>query len=217
MRSWVTRGLLGFAVVAVLSFLFVPLYPVDSVQIADGYLSLVPPGPLAPGVFDLAAAIPTNCSTWHELFPAFCVNHHQDAFNDNGDGVLSACDEIVLDGITSHIKWVGPTYYLTCFPVGQPSDDVIWEPNQGPHDPASPICETWQEVWPNLGALFHIDDFVDNDGSNSITPCDDLFSGGVRYHVNDIRLNIIIEPPSTPVKRSTWGWIKSRLGGDSEN
>ena len=85
--------------------------------------------------------IPENCSTWHELYPNYCTSLHQDGFEDNGDGVLSPCDYIILDGERRHIDWVGPTYWTDC--------DLILEPIE--FIPGDPTGQEWLEIWPNFG------------------------------------------------------------------
>ena len=209
MRSWLTRGFVGLLSLGVFAFLAGPT-PVESGGGGVCYFSLDTIAP-APGVMGLNGGdIPPNCSTWHELYPNHCAPSHQSGYQDNGDGCVSACDVIELDGVSWHVTWVGPTYYLLCDPDGTNPTDVIWEPNQEPHDPASPVCENWQEVWPNFGDVCHIDDWQDHDGSGNVTPCDDIWYQGTRYHVQDIKLNIIVEEP-TPAEDSTWGKIKNRF------
>lgn len=215
MRRWILRG--AVAAIAVALVLLVWPQPQAISQIpAEVYLSLEGSGTGsgAPGIWKVGqAAVPPNCSTWHELYPAFCVNHHQSGYDDNGGSVpgsIDVCDNIELDGVTWHIKWVGPTYYMTCFPASGPQEPVIYEPNpDAPHDPANPVCEMWVEINPNFGDEMHIDEWVDTDGSQTLTPCDEIFSNGVLYHIDDIQVNIIIEPGGTPVDPSTWGKIKN--------
>lgn len=144
--------------------------------------------------------IPADCSTWHELYPAFCTPHHQDFYSDNGDGVMSACDEIVLDCTCYHIDWVGPTYVLDY--VGQIS---YWEPV----DPVSgdPTCQTWHQVHPEFCQTGHVDMWDDMDQSGSVTPCDFVTIAGLVYHVADVNVNIRVSPTS-PVEQASWGRIK---------
>ncbi|NNF08249.1 MAG: hypothetical protein HKN21_15910, partial [Candidatus Eisenbacteria bacterium] len=119
MRAWIIRSTVALCVAGLAVFLFMPLETAET-GVAGKYFSLVSGGTGAPGILDMASLpAPPDCSTWHELYPAYCANSHQDSYMDNGDGCLSACDEIVLDGVTYHITWVGPTYYMTCFdPAG---------------------------------------------------------------------------------------------------
>jgi hypothetical protein len=148
--------------------------------------------------------VPADCSTWHELYPTFCLPHHQDDYFDNGDGVISACDGIVLDGLRYHVDWVGPTYILDH--NGQMS---YWEP-MGTGG-CNPVCETWHQVYPDFCVTAHVDMWEDTDGSGTVTACDYLMLGGVLYHVADVQLDIQTSPCS-PVDNTSWGQIKSLFG-----
>lgn len=165
------------------------------------YLDLeIPGGPKS-------AAVPGNCSGWHELWPAFCAPHHQDDYYDNGDGDVSACDYIKLDGRWYHIVWSGPTYYLSCA-TGQSALEPT-DPGTG----GDPTCEIWQEVHPNHGAQFHVDGWQDN-GDGVLSACDYVMIAGQVCHIDRIGLNITVVPgdPPTPTRQSTWGKIKGFFG-----
>ena len=69
--------------------------------------------------------IPPFCATWHEISPVFCRTYHQDGFADNGDGVVSPCDFIILNGVTYHVDSAGPTVYLDCSGGGQTTLDRV--------------------------------------------------------------------------------------------
>jgi len=161
-------------------------------------LDLLPGGP---------EPIPPDCSTWHELWPSFCASSHQDSLEDNGDGLLTACDYIYLDGQRFHVDWVGPTYYLNC--------DILIEPSD--YQEGDPICQTWIEVTPNYGALWHVDDWVDN-GDGVVSVCDDIIiSGGasgevLTCHIDDIRTNIRVTGDPTATEESSWSQFKSLFG-----
>ena len=145
--------------------------------------------------------LPANCSTWHELYPNFCLSHHQDGYTDNGDGVVSACDNIVLDGITYHIDWAGPTYKLEYF-----SSTSYWEPvGQTGNDP---YCSTWHQVHPMFCQTGHVDGWEDTDLSGTVTACDYITIGGITYHVAGVQLDIQISVTSA-VEQASWGMIKS--------
>ncbi|MBC8367776.1 hypothetical protein H8E52_10230 [bacterium] len=147
----------------------------------------------------LREGIPGNCSTWHELFPAHCTPHHQTEYEDNGDGMLSACDYIYLDGERYHVEWVGPTYYLDC--------DIVTEP-LGDSNPNDPVCEEWIEVWPNHGMVRHVIGWEDN-GDGVVSPCDIIyFSDGLICHIADIGTNIRVNPDGSATGESTWTKIK---------
>lgn len=150
-----------------------------------------------------SAEIPGTCAAWHELFPSYCIDHHQTDYNDgDGDSLISACDNIQLDGIWYHITWVGPTIFLSC-----DTDQSSWEPTE-PQTGDDPTCETWTEVHPDFGNLAHVDGWSDN-GDGVLSECDFVLIAGQSCHVDRIGLNIIVEPGSpTSIEESTWGRIK---------
>ncbi len=152
----------------------------------------------------LGPAIPGNCATWHELWPAFCVNHHQDAYTDNdSDGMISPCDNIKLDGVNFHITWVGPTYFLTCLDNGAQAG---YEPND-PQTGGNPTCEVWHQIFPVFSQEQHIEGWQDN-GDGLLSACDNVVIGGRVYHIDRIGLNIIIEPGPTSTEEGSWGRVK---------
>ncbi len=171
------------------------------------YLDLEEPGLRVPG-------IPPNCATWHELYPAFCVPHHQDSYDDaDGNGELSPCDNIVLNGVNYHITWVGPTYHVTCSqsPGGPPLGTAIFD-SQNPNPEGNPLCEIWHEVWPEFCREIHIDSWIDN-GNGYLDECDYVDTntpeGPIYYHIDKITCDIIVEPGPVSIEDSTWGKIKS--------
>ncbi len=147
-----------------------------------------------------------DCSPWHQLFPPpMCGISHQDSWEDNGDGCLSACDYLTLDGERVHVDWVGPTYWLDC--------DIILEPTGDPTSPAE--CQEWVEVHPNYGNIWHVDDFQDN-GDNEIGVCDVIVisSNGVSVscHIMEVGLNIHVTGDATPTEQSSVSELKSLFG-----
>jgi hypothetical protein len=149
---------------------------------------------------------------WHELYPNYCVMHHQDYYWDNGDGVVSPCDYIVLDGICYHITWVGPTYYMS--DVSGSGGVRVAEPvtsNAG----ESPVCEIWHEIYPNFCHEFHVDSWHDSNQNGQLDACDvidAIFVPGAPpeyWHIDRIALNIKVVPGPTPVKPDTWGRLKT--------
>jgi hypothetical protein len=146
-------------------------------------------------------SLPGDCSTWHELYPNFCLPHHQDGYTDNGDGVVSACDNITLDGVTYHVDWAGPTYILE-----GPGGSSYWEPVGSVG--TDPVCSTWHQVHPNFCMIGHVDVWEDTDQSGTVTTCDYVTVGGITYHVVSVELDIQISVTS-PVDQASWGRIKS--------
>jgi len=155
--------------------------------------------------------IPPDGSVWHELWPAFCTNYTQDAFDDNSDGVISACDGIRLvddAGVLHdwHITWVGPTYYIVN--PSNPEDFGYLEPTE-PQSGGDPTCEIWVEVFPNNGNQWHIDGWDDN-GNGVLDECDFVMLAGETYHIEAIGLNITVEPGEPVDNESrTWGQLKN--------
>ncbi len=204
--------LTGLAVVALL---YVPVVPVRSGSPVEMHLDLsVSPGkPL--NTTDVGPGIPPNCSTWHELFPVYCAPHHQSGYEDaDSSGTISPCDIIVLGTVPWHVKWVGPTYFVTCRPPdGGPLTSVVFEPSTV-NPTENPICEVWHEIWPNFCREIHIDSFHDANSNGRLDECDEVDvntpAGPVFYHIDRIGCNIIVQDPRTPSKQSTWGWIKDQ-------
>jgi len=153
-----------------------------------------------PGRADMP--VPLNCTVWHELHPNHCAPRHQDDYADDGDGFVSVCDRLVLDGVSYHIEWIGPTYYLEGMP-GRPGKYL--EPMEPGRD-GSPVCETWHEVYPSFCIAHHVDGWEDN-GDGFLGPCDMILLGGELWHLQEVGFNIIVTPES-PVEHGTWGRIK---------
>ncbi|MBM3308122.1 MAG: hypothetical protein FJY74_07345 [Candidatus Eisenbacteria bacterium] len=148
-------------------------------------------------------AIPGNCSEWHELFPNFCVIHHQDDYVDNGDGIVSVCDVIILSGMRYHVDWVGPTYELENVTTGEMS---YWEPTVLPPLP-NPYCSVWHQVAPDFCFAAHVDEWQDN-GDGRLSECDIVWIGGFPYHVASINLDITVSEEPSPTGPQSWSKIK---------
>ena len=159
---------------------------------------------LAPGEPE---PIPPNCTGWHELWPSFCTAAHQDSLDDNGDGMLSVDDVIILDLMPYHVDWVGPTYTLDCDIQVQPTD----------YQDGDPAGQTWIEMAPNYGELWQIDEWADN-GNGAVDICDNLvMTGGVAgetliCHIDDISTSIHVTMVTTPVEHGSWSRFKSLFG-----
>jgi hypothetical protein len=163
----------------------------------------------------LTEPIPPFCTTWDELYPEPSILWHQEDYQDNGDGVISVCDNITLTDptglpMTFHICWVGPTYFLSRPEVPDP---LVLEP-QGDEPPTgeNPICEIWGPIPDGPG--YHVDGWQDN-GDGLVSECDFVHFEGegpdIWWHLDRISLDILVSPPGGPSasEKSTWGWIKS--------
>ena len=158
----------------------------------------------APPVRD---TIPPDGSDWHELYPTFCIVHQQVGYEDNGDGVVSPCDNIVLDGgLRYHVDWVGPTYFL----AAQSGEPKFCEPTT-PETGGDPTGHFWHEVAPNFCTEWRIDEWLDN-GDGVVSECDHVLIGGQLWHIEEIRLDITVTEEPNPVDESTWSRIKEIFG-----
>jgi hypothetical protein len=155
--------------------------------------------------------LPGDCSIWHELYPVFCLDHHQIGYEDNGDSVISACDYIYLADATGgsmryHIEAVVPTYYLSSTIPG--TDQFILE-GEGPPG-TNAYCETWHEVYPVYCQAWHVEEWIDN-GDGIVSECDYVYINGQQWHIDRIGVDIIIDTGS-PAGGEAWGTIKSLFG-----
>jgi hypothetical protein len=65
------------------------------------------------------------CETWIEVWPDFGPQFHVDAWDDNGDGVVSVCDMVVIGGRLAHIDEIKVNIRVVPGdPV--PIDDQTW-------------------------------------------------------------------------------------------
>jgi hypothetical protein len=144
--------------------------------------------------------IPPDGSQWHELYPIFCTPHVQNGYFDNGDGVVSECDVILIDGIRYHVDWAGPTYYLMY--LGEPPEERWLEPEPG-------IDDVWHEVAPVFCNIWDVLDWEDTDQNGEISFCDNVLLQDGWWHVEDVRLDITVTEEPSPVEDSTWSKIKA--------
>ncbi len=147
-------------------------------------------------------SIPPNGSQWHELYPVFCTPHVQDDYQDNGDGVVSVCDVIFVDGTRYHVDWAGPTYYLSW---SGGADERWCEPEEG--------TEFWHEVAPNFCQTWEVLGWEDTDQDGEISFCDQILLADGWWHVEDVSLDITVTEEPSPVRQSTWTRIKDFFSG----
>jgi hypothetical protein len=206
MRSWLQRTLLLLVSLGVASLTLVtPAPPASTNPIAIVHLTYEPTPGSAEGA-NPGLGIPPDCSSWHELYPTFCAPHHQSGYVDNGDGVVSPCDFIYIDGVCCHIQWVGPTYYLS--PVSGSGRSPILEPrttNPG----ETPVCETWHEIYPDYCSQWHVVAWDDAHQNGQLDVCDVIqLSDGGWYHIDRIALNITVAYGVTGTQKKSLGQIK---------
>jgi len=220
MKKWLVISM-AVVVVAALALVFISASetkPAVAGTPTQLHVELVQPVPAGGRLQPMIGPIPPAGSTWHELYPMFCGTYVQDGYEDNGDGIVSACDRIRLSGILYHIVWAGPTYWTTCSSTpGGPGTTVIYEP-MTPSNGGNPVCQVWHEIFPDFCQQIHIDSWIDN-GDGLLSVCDvvdvqDPTGLPPRYyHIDRIECDITIEPVSVPVTPSTWSQIKSFIGG----
>lgn len=198
MRSWNVRFLRALAAIVIACLLVLP-------AVASGqqfHFELMQ----GPGARD---PVPPDGSTWHELHPVFCTDRIQSGYEDNGDGLISACDYIWLDGLRYHIDWVGPTYHLADIGPEPPVPEGAAEP-EDPLPGEDPTGEPWHWVYPPdwYCTVENVEGWEDN-GDTELSPCDIVAIGGRQWHVVEMSLNIEGHREDSPVEQSTWSRVKS--------
>jgi hypothetical protein len=224
MRIWIRRGVVVLGFAAGVGLMFVPIFPVDSTVSTVGHLDLEASNGGGSGfpTSQTGPPIPPDGSSWHWLWPAsqHCLVEPQNGYEDgDNSGDMSPCDRIVIGDISYHIQWVGPTYFMTCFPPdgSPPVPDFTAEPNT--QDPAneSPVGEIWHWIWPPeiYCEEFVVDSWEDANGDGRFNECDQInvFEQGpglppTYYHIDRIGLDIIVGDPVDQANESTWGMIK---------
>ena len=141
---------------------------------------------------------------WHELYPEYCNEYHLSDWEDNGDGVLSPCDYIVLTGETEevyHVDEMTVTIFVSLPAVDQ---EPIALEFTGGYDEVEraiyePICTYWHEIRPVFCPEYHLK-YWDDNGDYYLSYCDwiylvDLETGeGDWYHVEEVTWDIIVSP-----------------------
>jgi hypothetical protein len=180
------------------------------------YLHMVPPG------IDKNGNIPPDGASWHELYPFFCRYFTQIRYIDNGDGIISVCDYITLqgpDGATyrHHIEDVLWAYVfhdaLTIFtfyfetyhgPNGDPSGSyfhLVYE-----DEDEGGFCEEWfVDSWEDLNKNGIVD-------AGDVLYMADPWGGYPHGQIVEVSIDILIDD-GTAVGDGTWGAIKAFFGG----
>jgi hypothetical protein len=140
---------------------------------------------------------PPDGSAWHELYPVFCTGHTQTGHDDaNGNGAIDVCENIMIDGVLSHIDWIGPTFVLR--KVGRDQVKYVEATIAKQHD--------YHEVYPTFCNTVTTDppiQYVCQEVYVTFPPEDVGW-----WHVESIETNIITSP-STAVREDTWSRIKA--------
>ena len=144
---------------------------------------------------------------WHELYPEYCEEWNLTSWEDNGDKLLSPCDQIDMTNlVTEEVRWYHVdrvTFTMNVTPV------ETWEPMlveyKGTYDPEilhSPNDTDWHEVHPNYTNVYHIVFWFDSDedGRLSFTDLVRFEEDGPYYSVKDVATDLILnEKIANPV------------------
>jgi hypothetical protein len=158
-------------------------------------------------------------SHWHELYPTYSHEWDLTSWVDNGDGDLTASDQIDMiqtlgdevgwkywfhvDEVTVTIHW---TYKAPDSGEGAAEPPELTEPPE-PWD-THPIGSTWHMVYPDYSREFRITSWEDNDQDGKFNPSDqfdfEFFDepGVIHWaHLDEITTDIILsfkdkEPPA---------------------
>jgi len=119
-------------------------------------------------------------TNWHELFPHYSHRWVVTGWADQGDGYLSASDQLGMTNATGwtyqfHVDQVTTTIHWTFKPNGATMDPTytgVAEPTV-PSDtlPVNPIGTTWHQIYPVYSRPFTITSWIDN-GDGHFDPSD---------------------------------------------
>jgi len=160
-------------------------------------------------------------STWHELYPTLSNDYIAiDWRDDNPDGVLGYCDEILLEPVDPpglpmwyHVEEVTVTLVLEPKVPGDLvyveydcCEDVIPpDPITNPVPWPVPLGTSWHEKYPVFCTRYELIDFSD-DGDGVLDPSDQIWLQNIdtlvvsEYHIFDWATDIIVTPePEKPV------------------
>lgn len=159
-------------------------------------------------------------TSWHELYPNYCYEYDLIQFrDDNGDGVLSYCDEILLHptepagaDLWYHVEEVTITIFVNKKDeAGDPTGETMYIDLELPADVLpdevytpikEPVCTQWHELYPDYCRRYHLTDWEDtgpdNPGelgvSDQIQLTDKETGEAAWYHVDDICTDIVVTP-----------------------
>ena len=159
-------------------------------------------------MIDIADPVSTQ---WHEIWPFFHRHYHLSSWEDNGDSVLSPCDEIGLDEEPDgavrwyHVEEVTITLFVTHNDTGEAKYIEL----EGGYDPAvltAPNCTHWHEISPTFCRQYHLSNWEDTGNmTGTLDYCDyieltDSHTGRVTWwHVEDVATDIIVTMEAPPV------------------
>jgi len=180
-------------------------------------------GEVGPHLHYVGSPIPDPSSpegtSWHELYPTYCNYYDLGGWQDNGDGILSACDNITLtptdpagDPMMYHVEEVTTTITVSLKPdqvetkyldLDLPADILPGEV----YDPITePVSTQWHELYPEYCTRYHLAEWEDTGEDGELNPSDQIYlvdketGVGAWYHVDDVSTDIIVKPqPGVPV------------------
>jgi hypothetical protein len=189
--------------------------------VISGYYGTPPAGPRymsGSGIIPLNDPVST---LWHELYPRYCNWLEIVDWTDNGDGYLSASDQIEMLNQTDgwiypyHVDTVTTTIHWTFkdIPVTEELGDAEPDDEQKTEDIMNnPVGSSWHEIYPVYCKQFKIVDWVDN-GDGVFGPSDQFailyeegFTGGFPppgpgpywAHLDSITVDIVVSPKGDP-------------------
>jgi hypothetical protein len=135
---------------------------------------------------------------WHELYPLFCREYHLSSWEDNGDGILSRCDQIdMYEKPDGEVRWYhveNVTITLLVTPVENHMVDENGFPPLESHPQGAgksmyieleggynasvltnPVGTQWHEIYPNFCTQYHLSSWNDTDELRKLDPCDDIW------------------------------------------
>jgi hypothetical protein len=157
-------------------------------------------------------------STWHELYPYYCNNLIMTSHTDNGDGVLSASDQVDflnetdgytywyhVDAVTVTIHWTFKIDETTPTDPAELGDGEPYEPHEIPVEPGATeipdiLGTTWHQIYPDYCREFVITSHDDTDGDGALDPSeqfdfvyqDDETETPVWAHLDSITTDLIL-------------------------
>jgi hypothetical protein len=151
--------------------------------VEDGYYGKPPTYLSSTAAFDPLDPIG---STWHELYPYYCNNLVMTSHVDNGDGELSASDQVDflnetdgwtywyhVDAVTVTIHWTFKVDETTPTDPAELGDGEPYEFNTVEVVEDSipePIGSTWHQIYPDYCREFVITSHDDTDGDGALDP-----------------------------------------------
>jgi len=150
------------------------------------------------------------CTMWHEIYPEYCREYHIQSWEDNGDGLLSPCDQITMglmpEELTAkyHVENVSITLNLTSWT--EPVSFMLIEP-EAPFEvmywpKIDPYGGVWHEVYPSFCTEYLVTEWEDN-CNGVLSSCDNLTLMNIEdevitfWHVEEVAVDMVVT--KTPI------------------